>query len=154
MARSIYLASSWRNLYQPALVRLLREEGHICYDFRNPPNKTGFSWQELSPTWKDWTAKQYVQALDLPRAQEGFMSDFRAMMEADTCVLLLPSGRSAHLEAGVMIGWGKKVAILTQDGEEPELMAKMADAVVTTIPELFVWLNSLPPALPKLIAAE
>lgn len=32
----IYLASSWRNERQPAVLAALREAGHEVYDFRNP----------------------------------------------------------------------------------------------------------------------
>ena len=32
----IYVASSWRNAQQPAVVARLREAGHEVYDFRNP----------------------------------------------------------------------------------------------------------------------
>ena len=45
---------------------------------------------------------------------------------ADAFVLLMPCGRSAHLEAGWAIGAGKPTAILLSAGE-PELMYKMAD---------------------------
>ena len=34
MAR-IYVASSWRDPYQPEVVAALREAGHEVYDFRN-----------------------------------------------------------------------------------------------------------------------
>lgn len=50
---------------------------------------------------------------------------------ADVCVLVLPCGRSAHLEAGWFAGKGKPVFVLTQDGEEPELMAKMCTEICT-----------------------
>ena len=33
---NIYVASSWRNAYQPEVVARLRSEGHSVYDFRNP----------------------------------------------------------------------------------------------------------------------
>lgn len=32
----IYVASSWRNKYQPEVVAALRKAGHKVYDFRNP----------------------------------------------------------------------------------------------------------------------
>mgnify|MGYP002522148347 FL=1 len=34
------------------------------------------------------------------------------MSEVDTCILLLPSGRSAHIEAGYLKGLGKKVYVV------------------------------------------
>ena len=42
----IYVASSWKNPYQPDVVKKLREQGHQVFDFRNPPDgKGGFFWK-------------------------------------------------------------------------------------------------------------
>lgn len=133
MAR-IYLASSWRNPDQPALVDILRKKGHEVYDFRNPPNGVpGFSWSSIDPNWENWTAREYRDALTThPVAALGYQNDMRGMEWADTCVLLLPCGRSAHLEAGWFAGRGKRCMIVTQDGEEPELMALMATDICTS----------------------
>lgn len=131
----IYVASSWRNAKQPLVVQRLREAGHEVYDFRNPPNGTGFAWSEIDPQWQAWRAVDYREKLDHPRAVEGYASDFNAMQWADVCVLVLPCGRSAHLELGWSAGVGKRTIILTRDGEEPELMAKMATAITVSIPE-------------------
>lgn len=133
---SIYVASSWRNDIQPTVVDVLREDGHEVYDFRNPPLGTGFAWSQVDPNWKSWTADEYRKALRHPVSLAGFGSDFAGMQGADTCVLVLPSGRSAHLEAGYMAGQGKRVIILTRDGEEPELMALLCDEIVSSIEEL------------------
>ena len=130
----IYVASSWRNEYQPALIRWLTKifGAESVYDFRNPgPGKRGFQWGEIDPNWREWSAEDYIAALQHAIANDGYKQDFDAMKAADVCVLLLPCGRSAHLEAGWMKGAGKKLVICTRDGEEPELMAKMADAIVT-----------------------
>ena len=132
MAR-VYVASSWRNERQPFVVGLLREWGHQVYDFRNPPGRTGFAWSQIDPRWQSWSAGDYLSALDHPLAEAGFRSDFDAMKWADVCVLVLPCGRSAHLELGWFAGVGKRTVILTRDGEEPELMAKMADLVTTDL---------------------
>lgn len=133
----IYVASSWRNLAQPGVVTMLRAGGHEVYDFKNPPHgRGGFGWKEIDPNWQQWTAAQYREALKSPHAEDGYRSDMDAMEWADICVLLLPSGRSAHLEAGWFAGKGKPVYVLTRDGEEPELMAKMCTAVVTSWGEL------------------
>lgn len=137
MKRKIYLASSWRNAEQPRLVATLRDVGHEVYDFRNPPNASlGFSWREVDPAWESWSAAVYREKLKTPRAQEGFNSDFDGMKWADTGVLLLPCGRSAHLELGWMAGAGKTTIILTRDGEEPELMALLADQICVSVDEL------------------
>ena len=131
MAR-IYVASSWRNGTQPGVVRQLRAEGHAVYDFKNPVGRTGFSWsQVLEHPIK--TFADYMAALANPIAAAGYLSDMRAMEWADTCVLVLPCGRSAHLEAGWFAGRGKRLMILTMDGEEPELMALMANLITNDI---------------------
>lgn len=128
MAR-VYVASSWRNPHQPWIVDLLRMDGHDVYDFRNPPHSTGFSWAEIGLEIP-CTAEDYRNALlTHPRAAQGFMADFAAMRWADTGLLVLPCGRSAHLELGWMAGAGKRTLILTQDCEEPELMALLADKI-------------------------
>lgn len=136
MAR-IYLASSWRNPHQEWMVPLLRQHGHQVYDFKNPPHSTGFAWREIGLDAKTCTAAEYRQALlTHPRAAQGFNADFAAMRWADTCLLVLPCGRSAHLELGWMAGAGKRTLILTQDGEEPELMALLADRILISPQEV------------------
>ncbi len=136
MARRIYVASSWRNTYQPDVVRVLREAGHSVYDFRNPPGGTGFQWEAVDPEWQAWTPERYRELLGHPVAEAGFKSDYDAMKWADTCVLVLPSGRSAHLEAGYFVGACKDLFIYQPEPMEPELMNKMADAILLDQHEL------------------
>ncbi|TIV83820.1 MAG: hypothetical protein E5V64_06555 [Mesorhizobium sp.] len=142
MAR-IYVASSWRNEHQPNVVEALLHSGHEVYDFRNPANGVkGFAWSEIDPEWQAWSAARYRELLTThPIAARGFVSDLRGMQWADTCVLLLPSGRSAHLEAGWFCGQGKRCIILTRDGEEPELMALLATDICISIDEVLTVLD-------------
>lgn len=139
--RSIYVASSWRNPHQPAIVEVLRGAGHEVYDFRNPPGGTGFQWSAIDPDWQQWTPDHYRQALSHSVAEAGFKSDFDAMFWADTCVLVLPCGRSAHIEAGWMAGAGKDVFILQLAKEEPELMYLMTNGIAISVDELLEWLG-------------
>ncbi len=137
MAR-IYAASSWRNIYQPGVVRALRGAGHQVYDFREPFNGvSGFAWSEIDPEWQCWSAQRYRELLTTsPIAARGFVSDLRGMQWADTCLLVLPCGRSSHLEAGWFCGQGKRCIILTRDGEEPELMALLATDICVSMDEV------------------
>lgn len=127
----IYVASSWRNERQPSVVRALREAGHEVYDFRHPhmgPGQrgVGFSWSTVDPDWRRWDAAAFRESLDHPRAVEGFEADFAGMNWADAFVLVNPSGRSAHLELGWATGAGKPAFILLEEGDEPELMYRLA----------------------------
>ncbi|XWN29704.1 MAG: hypothetical protein ROR55_19695 [Devosia sp.] len=143
MAR-IYLASSLRKKDQPAAVAALREAGHEVYDFRNPPSGVkGFAWSEIDPDWQSWSAAAYRKLLTThPIAALGYTNDLRGMEWADTCVLLLPCGRSAHLEAGWFCGRGKRCIVLTKDGEEPELMALLATDICISLDEVLQQLGS------------
>jgi len=143
MAR-IYVASSWRNHLQPEIVSLLRAHKHEVYDFRAPANNVpGFSWKQVDPDWQDWSAAYYREQLTTsPLAARGFVNDLRGMQWADTCVLVLPCGRSAHLEAGWFTGQGKRCIILTRDGEEPELMALLATDICISVEEVIERLAS------------
>jgi hypothetical protein len=137
--RRIYVASSWRNSHYPAVVQALRDAGHDTYDFRNPePGDTGFQWSAIDPNWETASVERYLEILAHPLAEAGFQKDASAMKQSDTCVLVLPCGRSAHLEAGWFCGQGRDCFILYPEGVnvEPELMSKMATAVVSGMPAL------------------
>lgn len=147
----IYVASSWRNPYQPAVVKALRTAGYQTYDFKNPTEEYhnpdglphGFQWSEIDPDWQGWTPEAYREALAAPLAERGFKSDFDAMRWADTCVLLWPSGRSAHIEAGWMAGSGRRVYVLAFGENEPELMVKMFTGICLTLGELLDALSAV-----------
>jgi len=142
MQKKIYVASSWRNQYQQHVVECLRANGYDVYDFKNPPNKSGFGWEQISPDWQAWTLQEYKKNLEHPLAIAGYQSDFRAMINADICVLVLPCGRSAHTEAGYMRGLSKPTFIIMQDMQEPELMYKLFDGIFSSVEELIAHLNS------------
>ncbi len=136
VSRRIYVASSWRNDLQQEVVRRLRVAGFEVYDFKNPkPGDNGFHWSEIEERWQDWTPSEYRRALSHPIAERGFASDWNAMEWADTAVLVLPCGRSAHIEAGYFVGARKKLIILLAPGE-PELMYKMTPLICLTIGEV------------------
>lgn len=129
----IYVASSWRNPHQQRVVEICRAEGHEVYDFRNPvPGENGFSWREIDPEWEKWTTKQFLNALQHRIAKAGFDLDMTALRTCEMCILVLPCGRSAHLEMGFAVGNGKATIIYHPPGiqEEPELMYKMCRASV------------------------
>ena len=149
---NIYVASSWRNPWQPHVVELLRNCGHEVYDFRNPePGNFGFHWTHIDPEWQEWQPDAYREALKHPIAEEGFLLDMNALNRCDACLLVQPCGTSSHLELGWAVGAGKRTAILFPLGVgngpnlrpvEPELMAKMAETILIGSEELLAWCGS------------
>ena len=66
----IYVASSWRNPYQPEVVAALRKAGHEVYDFRNPKdNPGGFHWADVDENWQDWQPEEYIRNLNLVKSK-------------------------------------------------------------------------------------
>lgn len=131
----IYVASSWKNEQQPSVVEFLRAQGHEVYDFRHPePDDDGFSWKQVGLV-RDERGKSTLGELKAahahPTAAHGFKLDFDAMKWADACVVVLPCGNSAHLEAGWMRGQGKPVYVYADEAAfiEPELMYMFLDGM-------------------------
>lgn len=148
----IYVASSWRNPYYEQVVKRLREQGYEVYDFRNPPHGgNGFHWTDIDENAPNWTFEEYAEGLKHPLAEKQFQADLEALEWADACVLVLPCGRSAHTEAGWMAGRGKKVVVYIPKMEEPELMYKLFDAVVSNTYDLirFFEPNKVPRKMTK-----
>lgn len=136
MAR-VYVASSWKNQYYPQVVERLLEAGHDVYDFRNPPHGgNGFHWTDIDKNALNWGFNEYAEGLHHPNAERQFKADMDALNWADTCVLVLPCGRSAHTEAGWMAGAEKRVIAYIPEKQEPELMYKLFDSVCGTLEEL------------------
>ena len=138
----IYVASSWRNQYYPEVVKTLRDAGHEVYDFRNPPHgKGGFYWKNLDPEFDKWNVHQYKQGLKHPASELQFQCDLDALNWADTCLLVLPCGRSAHTEAGWMKGSGKRTIVYIPEMQEPELMYKLFDLISGDMEEVLDFLE-------------
>lgn len=142
----IYIASSWRNPLQIDVVRSLRHAGVDHYDFRHPaPGEHGFAWSEIDPNWERWTPTQWREALNHPLAVNGFHRDMEALRRCDACLLVLPCGRSAHLELGWAVGAAKWSAILAIEPTEPDLMVSMCDQFFTRIEAAVEWCASIRP---------
>lgn len=104
-----------------------------CDDMKNYAiPKKGSDWEDRD---------EYLRMMQHPRALAGFEADFAAMEKADTFVMVLPCGKSAHLELGWATGAGKRTAILLEDPVEPELMYHCADYLARNVMDLLGWLG-------------
>lgn len=138
----VYVASSWKNGHQPFVVRALRAMGHDVYDFRHPvPGDDGFHWTQVTDQPKPWSGAVLRQVLDHPIARDGYAKDMGALATCDACVLVLPCGRSAHLELGWAAGALKPTAVLMLEPDEPELMYLMTGRVCSSIDEVVAFLD-------------
>lgn len=143
---------------QVAVCAGLKSAGIDHYDFRNPgEGADGFHWSDVMPSYNKVDGLQgqqpeqladmyeYILALEHPLAIEGFKRDWDAMNKATHGILILPCGRSAHLELGWMVGHGLQTAIMLDGGEEdkvtPELMYKMVDYLASSFFDLLDWLG-------------
>lgn len=149
----LYVASSWRNKRYPAVIERLRAEDIAHYDFRNPVSGNyGFSGSDVSQMlgfgpdgWRQATPTQIGALLDHPYAVDGFFLDKRALDDASAVLMVMPCGRSAHLELGWCVGRDlPSVILLDEDSEsrtEAELMWKIADLVTPSLDEAVEFLK-------------
>ncbi len=135
----VYVASSWRNILQQSVVEFLREAGHDVYDFRNPvPGNKGFAWKQCAEG-VDMTNPMHFrdQVLAHPIAQAAFALDMATLRDAEATVLVLPCGRSAHLELGYATGAGQRTIVLLDNPmSEPELMYLMNAKICISVDEV------------------
>lgn len=113
--KRVYLIGSLRNPVVPEFGRTLRRAGLEVFD----------DWHAAGPEaddhWQKYeTAKglSFIQALKGAAAQHVFAFDKHNLDASDAAVLILPAGKSGHLELGYMAGKGKKTYILID--KEPD----------------------------------
>jgi len=105
----IYIASSWKNA---PLIRYLavglRSAGHEVYDFTSPEH---FVFNMTEESEENKSKVDWIECGKLESTQKACQNDKAGLDWADAVLLLLPCGRSAHLEAGVALGQGKMLVI-------------------------------------------
>ena len=130
----LYLIGSLRDTRIPNLASDLRDAGHDVID----------DWYAAGPEADDiWQRYEESRGHTLPEglrgihAQAVFRSDRDQLNRADGGVLVLPSGKSGHLELGYLIGQGKPGYVLMPNPPERwDVMYAFATAVVTTWSDL------------------
>jgi len=111
--RSLYLIGSLRNPRVPVIGNQLRELGWDVFDdWYSAGEKADDAWQ----AYEKQRGHSFAQALDGYAAQHTFGFDREHIERCQIGLLVLPAGKSGHLELGVMIGQGKPGFILL-DGE-------------------------------------
>lgn len=110
----IYIASSWNNKEDVRqLAEYLRGYGLEVDDFTDDSEgRYVFHWNELG-NLEEIDAKNFMED---ERTQKAFKQDKEMLDWADMVILLLPAGRSSHLEAGYAVGCGKPLLIFAPHG--------------------------------------
>ena len=113
----IYLIGSLRNPLIPEIANKIRwSTGHEVFDDWFAP---GPQADEYWRTYEIQRGRNYLEALEGHAAQNIFNFDKKHIDEADAGVLILPAGKSGHLELGYIRGQGKPGFILLEE-ENPE----------------------------------
>lgn len=123
----IYLTGALKNREIISLANDIRELGHDVFDdWISPGEETDQKWQE----YEDERGRSYEEALNGYHANIVFNYDLHHLKEAELVIMVLPCGKSGHLEFGWAIGQGKKGYILF-DGEPDryDIMYKFADRI-------------------------
>lgn len=109
----IYLIGSLRNPYIPLLAKTLRNHGHEVFD---DWHSTGPETDEFWTQYEKQRGRTYKEAINAPHAWNVFRFDKLHLDRATAVVLVLPAGKSGHMELGYAIGTGKSGYVLF-DGE-------------------------------------
>lgn len=109
---SIYVIGSLRNPEIPRIGRALRETGLDTFE----------DWHSAGPRaddhWKEYEVSRgrtFQEALDGYACKHVFDFDSFHINRCDAVLLVLPAGKSGHLELGYAIGRGKRGFILLDD---------------------------------------
>uniref|UniRef100_A0A6M3LKU4 Nucleoside 2-deoxyribosyltransferase n=1 Tax=viral metagenome TaxID=1070528 RepID=A0A6M3LKU4_9ZZZZ len=137
----IYLIGALANPQVPLIANRLRAQGFEVFD----------AWYSAGPDadtcWRDHErlmGHTFQQALAGPHAQDVYHFDELWLSRADTAVLVLPAGKSGHLELGWVLGRGKRGFILLNgEPDRFDVMYNFATGVCADLNELVVRLREV-----------
>jgi nucleoside 2-deoxyribosyltransferase len=113
--KSIYLIGSLRNPEVPKLANAIRRIGlEVFDDWYSPGPRADDFWRD----YEKQRGHSYAQALKGWAGKHIFEFDRFHLDRCDGAVMLMPAGKSCHLEFGYVIGCGKPGYILFD--KEPE----------------------------------
>jgi len=140
----VYLASSWKNRELVIDWKEFISEKTKCQVDAFCDDSDGrfvFHFSEIgNPNTLD-----AINFLEDERSQNAFLEDRKWLDWADVCLLILPAGKSAHLEAGYIKGQGKRL-IIWQDSfpkGEFDVMYGFADLITDSFDAVIEYLNEL-----------
>jgi len=138
--KSVYLIGSLRNDKIPQVGNLLRAHGWDAFD----------DWygagHEADDKWRDYEnlrGRQHKDALYGYAARHVFQFDKHHLDRCDLAVLVMPAGKSGHLELGYFVGTGKPGFILFDAvPERYDVMHQFATDVFTSDEDMLLGLEA------------
>jgi len=133
----VYLIGSLRNPDIPKLAHHLRDkldfETEVFDDWYAAGPEADDKWMEYEKA----RCNTFAQALDGYAATHVYEFDKTHLDSCDVAIMVMPAGKSAHLELGYCAGRGKRTIILMNgEPERFDVMYKFADHVVTSWADL------------------
>ena len=130
----VYLIGSLRNPLVPQVAAQLRAAGYSVFD----------DWfaagEHADDAWRDY---ERGRGHTLPEALKGeaawhiFEFDKKWLDKADVAILMLPAGKSGHLELGYVCGCGKPTfVLLDKDPDRYDVMYRFMSGVSATVEDL------------------
>lgn len=130
----VYIGGALANPEIVRLTRTLLENGYDAFSEWYTPGK------EADVLWRDYEIAlgfDYRTALARPSAQNTFRFDRTNIEDSDVFIMLLPCGKSAHLELGYAAGRGIDTIIyMPEQPERWDVMYNFAGAIVYNDDEL------------------
>jgi recombination endonuclease VII len=136
----IYTIGSLRNPKILEVAASLRELGYDAFDnWMSAGERADDSWQEYAKH----RGMTYKEALQSREANHVFHFDKAYLDLCDKAILVMPAGKSGHLELGYVAGRGKPTFILT-DGEPDryDVMPQFADKIFTSKEEMLEYFEA------------
>ncbi len=135
----IYLIGSLRNKYIPTIANEIEEKtGHEVFDdWFAPGPRADDHWKEYETA----RGRSYAEALKGYAATHIYAFDKHHLDNADIGVLILPSGKSCHLELGYLIGQGTRTYVLMDNPDRWDVMYQFADGIAFSMEELILMIG-------------
>lgn len=130
----LYLIGSLRNPEVPKIANTIRTEAgvEVFDDWYAAGERADDAWK----AYEQARGHDYITALKGHAANHVFEYDAFNLNRATMGLLVLPAGRSGHIEFGILRGQGKPGWILLDDADARwDVMYKFASGIVTSVEE-------------------
>lgn len=143
MQYDFFIAARYRNKDAVLeLARKIRECGKTVYCFvESDASATHVGSVDSEPEQAMHQFETLENWQNHPAVREVFDTDMNALRAAETLILLLPAGKSAHVEAGAAYGMGKRCILI---GEQ-----KTTESLYLIFSEFYSTIDDFARALPK-----